>query len=789
MPESIFIDQSNIVSKNINVTGLDCHDCAAKVEKAVRRVPGVIEAIMIFPNGILNLKYNSDSTAIINVINTINTMGYGAYEDTPGNCTDNSVAIRLSGLDCADCAAKLEKRISMIPGVELANVNFANSKLDVTYSGPISDVLSVVEKLGYQGVLEEEAIFKKTSFWKTNNYAISTIFSGIILIAAVIMDQSGISAQLTHAVYLIGIILGGYLPVRAGISMLIHARSIDMNVLMTIAVTGAVIIGQVEEGAMVVFLFSLGNTLQAYTLDKTRKSIRSLMELTPQQAMVKRDEFEIIMPVDNIKIGDIVVVRPGEKIPMDGIVAEGFSSVDQAAITGESIPVDKAYGDEVFAGTINQCGALEINVTRLAKDNTIARLIAMVDEAQGKRAESQEFIDRFAIYYTPAVISCAILVAIIPTLFLHQSFHKWVYEALAMLLVACPCALVVSTPVSIVTAIGNAAKNGILVKGGVYLEEMARLSVVAFDKTGTLTRGKPEVTDIVSTSSLTGDEVLSLSAAIESRSEHPLGASIVNIAKQHELLIPPVADFGAVIGRGATGTVNGLRYYVGNKQYARETNIDIEKVIDDIEKLENQGKTVILLCEGEKVLGLVALADILRPMSNQAVRDLKTVGIHKVIMLTGDNVNTARAIASEAGVDDFKAQLLPEDKVTAVQDLIKQYGKVAMIGDGVNDAPAMSIATVGIAMGAAGTDTALETADVALMADDLSKLSYAIYLSRKTLDIMKQNVIVALLIKGVILSLVVPGMLTMWLAVIGDMGASLLVILNGLRLIKVRPTN
>ncbi|MGI5920525.1 MAG: heavy metal translocating P-type ATPase [Syntrophomonadaceae bacterium] len=783
----LIIDQDFYTDDSLRIIGMDCPDCAAKVLKTVKNLPGVIEANLVFPSEKMHLTYDPEITTITGIIEKIRDLGYDAFSAASPHSHRKPFEIRVVGLDCADCAANLEKRIKAMPGVEKAMVSFGNSKLEVSYPGPIENVLSVIERMGYQGILEnKDSIAPEISFWKTNKYAISCILSGIIIALAVLSNQFGAPAKIYQLVYLLAILVGGYLPVRTGISMLVGARSIDMNVLMMIAVIGAVLIGEVEEGAIVVFLFALGNTLQAYTLEKTRNSIRSLMELTPQEALVKRNNMEKVMPLADIKIGDIVVVRPGERIPMDGKVTAGASAVDQAAITGESIPVDKGYGDDVFAGTINQSGALEIKVTKLARDNTIARLIALVDEAQGKKAKSQEFIDRFARYYTPVVISCAAVVATVPPLLLNQSFSQWVYQALAMLLVACPCALVISTPVSIVTALGNAARNGVLIKGGIYLEQMARLTVVALDKTGTLTQGKPEVTDIISTSSLTENEVLTLGAAIESRSEHPLGKAIVKKAGQNGLKLPAVTEFRAIMGRGATGVVNGCRYFIGSKKYVEDNNIEVGAFYKNIEKLEQAGKTVILLCSGEDIIGLIALADILRPISSQAVKNLKQVGINKVIMLTGDNPSTARTIAIAAGVDDYRAQLLPEDKVSVVQDLLRRYGKVAMVGDGINDAPAMATATVGIAMGAAGTDAAIETADVALMADDLSKLSYAIHLSRRTLRIMKQNVVAALVLKGFILALVIPGMLTMWLAVLGDMGASLLVILNGLRLLRIK---
>jgi Cd2+/Zn2+-exporting ATPase len=774
-------------TQTFQVNGLDCPDCAAKVEKAVKRIPGVGSATIAFPLGKLNVNFDGTLTGADQIIDKVKALGYEAIEEGKNGSGNMNTIFRLEGMDCADCAAKLEKRISKIPGVETASVNFGASKMTVKHQGPVSEILTTIEKMGYSGEVDQPLKKRETaSFWKTNQYAIPTVIALVILIIASAAEKLGVPVNLTHGLFAVGIILGGYLPAKNGLSMLINARELDINILMIIAVVGAAAIGQFEEAATVVFLFSLGNALQGYTLDKTRNSIRALMDLTPNEALVKRNGTEMTLPVEEIQIGDIIIIRPGEKIAMDGKVVEGYSSVNQASITGESLPVDKNVGDEVYAGTINERGSLEVYVTRLAKDNTITKIIAMVEEAQGQRAPSQQFVDRFAKYYTPAVIIVAVLVATIPTFVFGQPFIKWFYEAMAMLLVACPCALVISTPVSIVSAIGSAAKSGVLVKGGVYLEEAGALSVIAFDKTGTLTIGKPQVTDVVSVNGYSEQEILAISAAIESRSEHPLGEAILNYTREKGLTIPAVTNFEAVLGKGAQGNVEGKAYHIGNARFFSDKELSIGHIEEKITEFQNEGKTVMILGDEEKILGLIAVADVLRDNSRQALERLKKAGIKKTVMLTGDNQNTARAIAAKVGVDEFRADLLPEDKVDAMKDLLAQYQKVAMVGDGVNDAPAMAISTVGIAMGVAGTDAALETADIALMADDLTKLSYAMKLSRKTLSIIKQNITFALVIKGLILLLVIPGWLTLWLAVLGDMGSSLLVTLNGMRLLRVK---
>lgn len=779
----------SIVSSRLLVTGIDCPDCAAKVEKAVRRMLGVVNATFVFPAGSLNVEYDPQQTGVTQVVDKIKKLGYEAREDDQKSSEiSQTTDFCIAGMDCPDCAAKLKKRIAKVPGVETAQINFGASKMTVVHSAPVAEILSTIEKMGYSGKVDEGYRINNepTSFWKSNQYAKTTAISFIMLASGLIAGKLDASELIVNGLFLTGIFLGGFLPAKNGISLLISAREFDMNFLMMIAVIGASALGSFEEAATVVFLFSFGNALQSYTLDKTRNSIRSLMKLTPDEALVRRGATEITLPVKEIVIGDTIIVRPGERIAMDGKVSTGYSTVNQAPITGESIPVEKRPGDEIYAGTVNERGSLEVKVTKLARDNTISRIIHMVEEAQGQRALSQQFVEKFAKYYTPAVIFLAALVAAVPPLALGQPFEKWFYEAMAMLLVACPCALIISTPVSIVSAIGSAAKNGILIKGGMYLEEVGALSVVAFDKTGTLTEGKPTVTDIIPTDGIPDKEFLSIASAIESRSEHPLAEAIVKSAKEHGAEISSISAFEAIPGKGAKATIQGKTYQIGNSRLFTEQAIDVKRIEDKISRLQNEGKTVMMLGDEERILGLIAVADVLRENSGQAINKLKKAGIKKVIMLTGDNESTAHAIATKAGVDDFRADLLPEDKVDAIKKLLVKHGKVAMVGDGVNDAPAMTVSTVGIAMGAAGTDTALETADIALMTDDLTKLADAIKLSRKTLGIIKQNIALALIIKGLILLMVVPGWLTLWLAVAGDMGSSLLVTLNGMRLLRMK---
>ncbi|MHB9092396.1 MAG: heavy metal translocating P-type ATPase, partial [Chloroflexota bacterium] len=539
-------------------------------------------------------------------------------------------------------------------------------------------------------------------------------------------------------------------------------------------------------GATVVFLFGLGNVLEGYTMDRARGAIRSLMELAPVEARVRRGGREATVTAESVAVGEVVLVRPGERVPVDGRVVLGASAVNQAPITGESVPVEKSPDDEVFAGSIVEGGYLEVEATRPYAENTISRIARLVEEAQARRAPAQRFVERFSHYYTPTVLAGAVGVALLPWLVLGQPFDPWFYRALVLLVIACPCALVISTPVAIVSAIARAARLGILIKGGAYLEEAGRLRAVAFDKTGTLTVGRPEVTEVIPLDSLAADEVLGLAAAIEARSEHPLAAAVVRRAAvaPGNGRVHAVSEFEALVGRGVRARVDGRTYYVGSPRLFADLGVPIANAEPQIEQLQSDGQSVLLLGTETSLLGAIGLADRVRPGAREAVDALKRAGVARVALLTGDNEATARAIARVVGADEYRAGLLPEDKVKAVADLRARHGAVAMVGDGVNDAPALAAANVGVAMGAAGTDVALETADIALMADDLGKVAVAVDLSRRALGIIRANIAFALLIKAVFLALTAAGLATLWMAILADTGASLLVTLNGMRLLR-----
>jgi Cd2+/Zn2+-exporting ATPase len=592
----------------------------------------------------------------------------------------------------------------------------------------------------------------------------------------------------TVLVYGLSILLGGFRLFITGFKNLFRLE-FDMRTLMTIAVIGAAIIGQWGEAATVVILFAISEALESYSMDKARQSIRSLMDLAPKEALIRRGNKEFTVEVDDIQIGDIMIVKPGQKIAMDGTVVKGVSAVNQAAITGESVPVSKTIDDEVFAGTLNEEGLLEVKVTKHVDDTTIAKIIHLVEEAQGERAPSQAFVDRFAKYYTPVIMLVALGVAVIPPLF-GADWGKWIYQGLSVLVVGCPCALVISTPVSIVTAIGNAARNGVLIKGGMHLEEMGAIKAIAFDKTGTLTKGVPVVTDFISQSNADSNQILKIIAALENGSQHPLASAIMKKAEQENLPYQELSieDFSSITGKGIKGKFNNKVYYVGSPNLFDEilTNGIPSNIKGTVSDLQNQGKTIMIAGTETEILAIFAVADEVRNNSASVIEKLHSLGIQKTIMLTGDNRGTANAIGQQVGVSEIRADLLPQDKLDYIKDLRNEYNRVAMVGDGVNDAPALAASTVGIAMGGAGTDTAIETADIALMADDLGKLPFTVNLSKKTLNIIKQNISFALGIKLLALLLVIPGWLTLWIAIFADMGATLIVTMNGLRLLQVK---
>lgn len=702
---------------------------------------------------------------------------------------------RVEGMTCANCAGKFENNVKQLPGVQDAKVNFGASKIAVYGDTTLNELekAGAFEKLKITPDIrdnkkEEQKVEAKESFYQRHNTLLFAVL--LIVFGYASMFLYGEHNMITSLLFAAAIVIGGHSLFITGLRNLIKL-DFDMRTLMTVAIIGAAIIGEWAEGAIVVILFAISEALERFTMDRARQSIRSLMNIAPKEALVRRNGMESMIHVDDIVVGDRMIVRPGQKIAMDGIVISGISAVNQAAITGESVPVGKSKDDEVFAGTLNEEGLLEVKVTKLVDDTTIAKIIHLVEEAQGERAPAQAFVDKFAKYYTPFIMVIAALVAVLPPLFFDGSWAAWIYQGLSVLVVGCPCALVISTPISIVSAIGNAAKHGVLIKGGIYLEEMGALRAIAFDKTGTLTKGVPTVTDYkVFQPSLDERELLSIIAALEHRSQHPLAAAIKQKAKEElvSYVTVEVEDFNSITGKGIKGAVKGVVYYTGSPKLFEE--LPHIRYTDEqkqwIHKLQNEGKTVMTVGTDHEILAVIAVTDEVRESSKDIIMKLHQLGIKKTIMLTGDNLGTAKAIASQAGVSEMHAELLPQHKLDCIKQLKADYGKTAMVGDGVNDAPALAAASVGIAMGGAGTDTALETADVALMGDDLHKLPFTIKLSRKALRIIKQNITFSLAIKLIALLLVIPGWLTLWIAILADMGATLLVALNSMRLMRVK---
>jgi Cd2+/Zn2+-exporting ATPase len=634
---------------------------------------------------------------------------------------------------------------------------------------------------------ELERASESQSLWRRRE-AIFTGISGALLALGLVLSLLkldptllvlfGRTFALSTVLYLASVLFGAYHFARKGLYAL-KTLSLGINFLMSLAILGAIVIGEYVEAASLAFLFSLAELLEEFSVERARRSLRELIKLAPREARVRRNGEELLCPIEEIAVGEVCIVKPGERIALDGQVLSGSSFVNQAPITGESVPVEKRPGDEVFAGTINYDGYLEITVTKRAKDTTLARIIHLVEEAEAQKAPSERFVDRFARYYTPGVVLVALLVATVPAIFFGAAFSEWFSRALALLVIACPCALLISTPVSIISAITSAARHGVLIKGGVYLEELGQIQTIVFDKTGTLTTGQLTVTDIIPTDSISPTEVLRIAAALERKSQHPIAQAIVRAYEERAAgePLPDAQEFTSLTGQGVQAKLDGTLYRVGRLQLFNADGL----------ALACQVKTVIGVGTPDRLLGLIALADSIRPQAHQTVQRLKDLGI-EVVMVTGDNEATARAVAQQLGITHYHAGALPEQKVHEIEHLRSKYGHVAMVGDGVNDAPALAAASVGIAMGAVGSDAALETAHVALMGDDLSKLPYLIELSRRTRRVIQQNIFFSILTKLTLGLGVFPGYVTLVLAVlVGDMGASLAVTGNALRLARVKP--
>jgi len=764
--------------KIIRIKGMDCADCALQIERAVSKVKGVKSARVYLGSSTLAVTPKTEDLDMNVVAKEVKKLGYGvADEEEVGRIT-----LYVEGMDCADEVEIIDKKMKSLQGIRDYRVNLMNQSLNLAYEPSLvsaQDIIRAIAETGMKARLERAK--KETKPWWQERRIVLLFTAGVFTLIGFILGWLGLPHWADRIAFGAAIIVGGYYPARMGLAGL---RTLRLNIytLLIAAALGAIALGLWHEAALLVFIYSLGSVLETYAVDKARGSLKALMALVPREALVKRNGEEMLLPVEEVKVGDIIIVRPGEKVALDGMVVAGSSSVDQAPVTGESMPTSKGEGDEVFAATINQRGSLEVKVTKLSTDTTLAKVIHSVEEAEAKKSGYQRFAESFGRYYTPAMFGLATVTALLPMAF-GQPFAPWFYRGLVVLVVSCSCGLVLSVPVSVVAAITNAARKGILIKGGAYLEAAAGLKAVLFDKTGTLTIGRPQVTDVVRFNSV-HDELLSLAAAIESRSEHPLADAIVRKAKEEGLSVPEAGEFESMTGLGARAKVNGNLYYIGSRRLFQNLSVPLAEAEKELSRLENEGKTAVLVGSEKEVLGVVAVADQLRSEAVEAVKGLKKAGVKHIVMLTGDNEGTARAIAQQVDVDEYRAQLLPDDKVEAVNQFKIRYGKVAMVGDGVNDAPAMATADVGIAMGAAGTDVAMETGDLALMSDDLSKLPYALKLSQRSVANIKQNIAAALIIVAFLIPAALSGLIDLVPGLLINESGMLIVIANGLRLLR-----
>jgi Cd2+/Zn2+-exporting ATPase len=711
-----------------------------------------------------------------------------------------TASFKVQGMCCAEEVAALRRELAVLQVVEDVSFDILRARMTVRFAPNQENhdaVIAAVRKTGMTALpwSEESAAGLPRSSWWRQPREMLTLVSGLAVAAgfAVHAGLVGLRSAIGEGAAVPLVAAGLYLlAVVAGVWMVVPkawyaARRLrpDMNLLMVIAVAGAVGIGEWFEAATVAFLFALSLVLESWSVTRARRAVTALMALTPPKARIvcPKDRCEELVDVASVEVGTTVIVKPGEKFPLDGTIRVGSTAADQSPITGESLPVSKSVGDAVYAGTINGMGAVEVVTTKAAADTTLARIVRMVSDAQSRRAPSEQWVDTFARYYTPLVMALAVVVSIVPPLVMGGSWSSWFYEALVLLVIACPCALVISTPVSIVSALTSAARRGVLIKGGLYVEAPAGIRAIAMDKTGTLTEGRPAVVRVVPLSGHTERELLEIAAAIEARSEHPLAHAIVSYATARGIRPEAVADYQAIQGKGATAVLTGQEVWIGSHRYLEERAQETPEMHQTLEDLAAAGHSVVVLGNNHHVCGFIAVADRVRPQAREAVAALRSAGVEHIIMLTGDNRGTAQAVAHQTGVDEVRAELLPEDKLRAVEELVARHGRVAMVGDGVNDAPAMARATLGVAMGAVGTDAAIETADIALMGDDLSKLPWLIRHSRRTLAVIRQNIVLSLAVKGIFVVLTLAGHASLWAAIAADIGVSLLVVANAMRLL------
>ncbi|MFY9513668.1 MAG: heavy metal translocating P-type ATPase [Rubrivivax sp.] len=772
------------------ITNMDCPTEEALIRKRLGKVDGIDRLDFDLMNRRLQVQHRLGDPAP--VLDALRDIGMRAtVEREAGASPKGQATYLIEKMDCPTEEALLRKALEGMQGVSSLQFDLMSRRLTVSHSlADITPITTAIDRLGLAAVLQDSsqpapAVTREFGSGISKMQWVRMAVAGVLAIGAEVMAFSGWGDHSLPVVAasLAAIALGGVDTLKKG-WIALRTLSLNMNLLMTIAVIGAALIGQWPEAAVVVWLFGIAEMIEALSLDRARNAIRKLMDLAPETALVKQPDgrWEEVK-AETVPLGGVVRVRPGERIALDGVVVSGASAVNQAPITGESMPVEKHPGDTVFAGTINERGTLEFEVRSRKGETTLDRIARSVQEAQGQRAPTQRFVDRFASIYTPAVFALAVAVALIPPLFFGGAWFDWAYKALVLLVIACPCALVISTPVTVVSGLAAAARRGILVKGGLYLEQGRLLRAVALDKTGTITHGRPVLTDTVAVASLSEAQALRIAASLDALSEHPVATAIVS--GYGDRPHASVQRFEALAGRGVKGDVDGQTYYIGNQRLANELGVVTESVRALLEQFESQAKTAVVLATDKQALAVLAVADTVRESSKEAIAELRRLGV-ETVMLTGDNRKTAQAVAAQVGIADARGELLPQDKLEAIEKLAAA-GPVGMVGDGVNDAPALAKSTIGFAMGAAGTDTAIETADVALMQDDLRKLPEFIALSRRVGGILKANIAFAIGTKAVFMVLASTGHASLWLAILADMGASLVVVFNGMRLLAARP--
>ncbi len=803
VPQSTVVSPDEIQTTMLAIPKMDCPTEEGMIRRKLDGMTGVVQLKFDLGARQLIVTHRGDSLSAIQVaLREIGFESTGAGQMAVPGAVHAEVSVSppatakagarvefyVAHLDCDNDAAAIRRGMSAVPGIAALAVYPKAAKVVVEFDPGQTNPTNLKDKLGSLGfpVQKRGSPEGLPKPWR-NPKVVTSALSGALLLIGWIGGFAGLPEAASTAMYLVAIVVGGYYFGREAVEELVFEREIGIELLMSVAAIVATLMGQAAEGATLVFLYSISEAAEGYTEEKTRAAVRALMDLAPKVALVVRDGAELEIPVEEVRVDDIFIVKPGQAMATDGVIVSGASSVNEAPVTGESMPVEKQPGDQVFAASLNGEGALQVRATKIFAENTLARIVHMVEEAQERKGNSQRFIDKFGKRYSPAVLLLGALIAVIPPALFGGEWATWIVRATVFVVAAAPCALVISIPITVVAALGTAARRGVLIKGGLYVEELAKIRVVAFDKTGTLTRGEPEVTDVLKAPGAmlaTPDEVLALAAGIERMSEHPLARAIVSHARARAVAAANVEEFRSLTGAGASGRHGGRALYIGSPElFSEKLNMSVESHLGDIQRLQDEGKTVVLIGNDQAVHGLIAIRDSIRPNAARAVAALHAAGIEKVVMLTGDNERTARGIARELGIDEVYAGLKPEEKLAKVRELAA-HGHVAMVGDGVNDAPALAEATVGVAMGAAGSDVALETADVALMADDLEKFVYALGLARRNRSVVNQNLALSAVVISLLVIGAVSGLLNLPAAVLAHEISEFVVIASGLRMLK-----